>query len=84
MLVAGYQASRLPQLTRPSNSLPSVAGRPSQGAVYGWRYTEETTDTYAARASRQGSGVKKIKQVRLPLEINQRNDDAIDKEKREK
>jgi len=49
-----------------------------------WRYTEETTDTYAARASRQGSGVKKIKQVRLPLEINQRNDDAIDKEKREK
>jgi len=26
------------QLTKPSNSLPTVAGRPCQGAVYGRRY----------------------------------------------
>lgn len=38
------------QLTKPSNSLPTVAGRPCQGAVYGWRYVFPNTGGKGSRA----------------------------------
>ena len=45
MLVAkdrGLSPAGTPQLTRPSNLLPTVAGRPCRAAVYGWRYARLT------------------------------------------
>ena len=44
MLVAkdlGLSPAGATQLTKPSNSLPTVAGRPCQGAVYGRRYAQK-------------------------------------------
>ena len=40
------------QLTKPSNSLPTVAGRPCQGAVYGRRYWPGIHEFFAGAVQR--------------------------------